>query len=177
MKGRPTAYDPDTHNDWVWALALQGFTDVEIAKKMGISKATLNNWKKEYPDFLDSIKRGKEGPDSKVVRSLYQRATGYDAEDSKIILDAATGRPIRIERTKRHVPPDVTAGIFWTKNRQADQWRDNKKLDQERLDLEYKKLDIEREKLEVLKQRAGLSDEPLDAPILVDSLGIPDDDE
>ena len=33
-------------------------------------------------------------------------------------------KPVKIEKTKKHVPPDVTAQIFWLKNRQRDRWQD-----------------------------------------------------
>jgi hypothetical protein len=28
-----------------------------------------------------------------------------------------------------HVPPDVTAGIYWTKNRMPERWRDQQQID------------------------------------------------
>jgi hypothetical protein len=173
--GRPTVYDQELHDLWVWSLALEGLTDKEIAQRMGIAKSTLNKWKLEHPSFSDSIKQGKAGPDAKVVKSLYQRAIGYDYEEREVILDTVSGRPTRIKQTKKHVPPDVTAGIFWTKNRMSDQWRDNKKFEQERIDIEHKRLALEYEKLEIYKQKAGLGPVPDDAPILMDSLGAPDD--
>jgi hypothetical protein len=35
----------------------------------------------------------------------------------------AEGNPIYAPY-EEHVPPDVTAGIFWSKNRRPDKWRD-----------------------------------------------------
>ena len=36
--------------------ALLGATDDELADFFGVSKQTLNKWKKDYPEFLDSLK-------------------------------------------------------------------------------------------------------------------------
>lgn len=42
------------------AWARDGFTDEQIATKIGISKQTFYDWKKKYPDFSDSLKREKK---------------------------------------------------------------------------------------------------------------------
>lgn len=39
--------------------ARQGMKDIDIARKLGISKQTFYNYQKIYIDFLDSIKKGK----------------------------------------------------------------------------------------------------------------------
>ena len=33
-------------------------------------------------------------------------------------------KPVKVEETKKFVPPDVTAQIFWLKNRQRQNWQD-----------------------------------------------------
>jgi len=40
--------------------ARQGMKDIDIARKLGISKQTFYNYQKIYIDFLDSIKKGGE---------------------------------------------------------------------------------------------------------------------
>ena len=56
--GRPSKHKPE-FNVAVRVMAEKGFIDTEIAKAFGISKTTLNKWKKDYPEFLASIKGGK----------------------------------------------------------------------------------------------------------------------
>ena len=84
----------------VESLAGLGLTDVEIATVLGISKATLNNYK-DKPEFLDSLKRGKVVADSSVTKSLYKRA----------------------------IEGDTTACIFWLKNRRPRDWRDKQEIE------------------------------------------------
>ena len=54
--GRPTKYDPK-YIEQVYKLCLLGATDSDMANFFNISEATLNNWKIEYPEFLESIKK------------------------------------------------------------------------------------------------------------------------
>lgn len=60
------------------AWARDGFTDEQIATKIGISKQTFYDWKKKYPDFSDSLKKGKEIVDIQVENALLKRALGYE---------------------------------------------------------------------------------------------------
>ena len=102
-------------------LAGFGLIDTEIASVIGISTATLNNYKKK-PEFLESLKKGKAKADSKVIESLYLRATGYEHEDTYFsnFQGVVTATPYM-----KHYPPDATSMIFWLKNRQPDRWKDN----------------------------------------------------
>jgi hypothetical protein len=81
-------------------LAELGFTDVEIASWFGLSERTITNYKKD-PEFLAVLKRGKMNADREVLRSLYKNAT---------------------------VKNNVTAQIFWLKNRQPERWRERHEL-------------------------------------------------
>jgi len=59
----------------------------------------------------------------RVERSLYERANGYNYEAVKIFMLAGAKQPVVVHYVER-MPPDVTAGIFWLKNRDPEHWRD-----------------------------------------------------
>lgn len=118
--GRPTDYNPNLHPWLAEAWAATGLTEPEIAAKLGKADSTLRAWKK-FPEFSAALKRGKEIPDDRVERSLYQRAIGYSHPSEKVF--QFEGRVVRAKIVE-HCPPDVTACIFWLKNRRRDQWRD-----------------------------------------------------
>lgn len=107
--------------------ALLGATDAEMADFFGVSEQTLNTWKKKYPEFLESLKKGKAVADANVASRLYSRAIGYDAKATKFATNEGkiTDKVEYIE----HYPPDTTAAIFWLKNRQPDKWRDKKEVE------------------------------------------------
>lgn len=128
-KGRPSKKDifPDALFECLYAL---GKTDDEVAKLIGITQQTINNWKKAHPSFFESLKDWKKQADEKVERSLYERACGYSHPDTKaqFVQDKeGYGRWEYAELTK-HYPPDPTSMIFWLKNRQPDKWRDKQDL-------------------------------------------------
>jgi len=109
------------------ALARLGKTDEEIADSLGISVATLNNWKREKPSFLASISRGKEDPDDQAEKSLFKLVTGFEITETTLVgAPSADGKmvPQKIQKTTRVVPPNVTAIGFWLKNRRPRKWRD-----------------------------------------------------
>jgi hypothetical protein len=121
--GRPSAYEPEYHNKVVHALARAGLSEDVIASEIGISRATMFNWKKKYPDFLNAISAGKEEADDIVKASLYQRATGYDHKAVKIFMPANADSPVYAPYVE-HVPPDVGAIKMWLTNRKPKDWKD-----------------------------------------------------
>lgn len=102
--GRPTDFKTE-FIELAYNYTLLGATDEKLAEYFNVTKTTINNWKHSQPEFLDSIRRGKDLADIEVVNSLLGKAKGYDKGD-------------------KHYPPDTTAIIFWLKNRQPKLWRD-----------------------------------------------------
>jgi hypothetical protein len=120
MAGRPTDYKEE-YNLQAEKLCKLGATDKELADFFEIVESTLNEWKLRYPEFSESIKKGKTLADAEVAEKLYHRAIGYEHPDCEIkILD---GQIVTVPLVK-HYPPDSVAAIFWLKNRQKKKWRD-----------------------------------------------------
>lgn len=120
MPGNATVYRPEFAEE-AHKLCQLGATDNDLADFFGVTTRTIIRWQAYHPDFCKSLKRGKEAADDRVERSLYARATGYTFDSEKIsIQDGMVTRATTIE----HVPPDVTACIFWLKNRRPSEWRD-----------------------------------------------------
>jgi len=125
--GAPTKYKKDYARQANVACAERGFTDIKLAKLFGVNKATITNWKKERPEFLASIKKGKEEYDTELVeKSLLKRALGYKytevtKEPTGINKDGEMGV---IKKVRKEVTPDTKAQIFWVRNRNRDRWPD-----------------------------------------------------
>lgn len=117
---RPTDYRQE-YAEQAHKLCLLGFTDKQLAVFFDVNESTINRWKQKYPEFCKSIKSGKVVADAQVTESLFNRATGIEVTEVEVRDDGKK----KVKRvTKRPIPPDTTAQIFWLKNRQPELWRD-----------------------------------------------------
>lgn len=107
------------------AWARDGLIDEQIAKNMGISRNTLQKWRKKFEPIATAIKRGKVVVDIEVENALLKRAMGYTYEEVKT---EETDSYTKVTRIKKHMAPDVTAQIYWLKNRKPEQWREKQNV-------------------------------------------------
>ena len=62
-----------------------------------------------------------------VENALFKRSQGYDYDEvTKEECDSEKGSYTKTKTVTKHVNPDVTAQIFWLKNRKPEEWRDIK---------------------------------------------------
>lgn len=66
--------------------ARNGLTDEQIAHNMGVSTATLYNYKRNHLEILEALKKGKEVIDIQVENALLKRALGYSYSENKYML-------------------------------------------------------------------------------------------
>ena len=76
--------------------ARDGLTEEQISTNMGIGRTTLYEWKQKEPNIMNALKKGKAVVDFEVENALLKNA----------------------------LEGNVTAQIFWLKNRKKDQWRE-----------------------------------------------------
>src|SRR5215472_14801761 len=118
--GRPSTYRAE-YAEQAANYCKLGATDADLANCFRVGISTIKRWQATYPEFRSALKGGKDEADDCVERSLYQRAIGFEYDTVKVF--NANGRPLVVPY--RHaVPPDVTAQIFWLKNRRPERWRD-----------------------------------------------------
>lgn len=123
--GRPPAFKQE-YVDQVYKLCLLGATDKELGDFFLVKEQTINNWKKKYPEFFESLKKGKMMADADVAKSLFERAKGYEHES--VHISNYQGEITKTTLTK-HYPPDTGAAMAWLKNRQPEKWRDKVEVD------------------------------------------------
>lgn len=83
--------------------ARDGLTDEQIAHNMGIATSTFYEWKNKYSEFSEVLKKNKEIVDFEVENALLKNA----------------------------LEGNITAQIFWLKNRKKLQWRDKVNIENE----------------------------------------------
>lgn len=135
--------------------AQEGLSEEQIAKCMGISRSTLSEWKKRFPDIADNLKKSKQLADVKVENALFKRAVGYayDEITYERKRDPTTGeyKKIEVKRVTKEVQPDVAAQIFWLKNRRPERWKDRIQADISTEETKTGALDDIRAEMERLK--------------------------
>jgi hypothetical protein len=126
--GAPTKYREDFPRMAYVSCADAGTTNLMLARLFGVSKDTICQWQREYPGFSDSLKKGRDEYDTAVVeKNLLKRANGYKTIEVTKEFDES-GNLKAIKNVHKSVAPDVTAQIFWLKNRHPDRWRDTRHL-------------------------------------------------
>lgn len=113
--------------------ARDGLIDKQIAGNIGINEATFCRWKQRYPSIVQALKKGKAPVDIAVENAMLKSALGFSVKVKK---------PIKLKRVRyqdkkrieeeyiemvdeeQYISPNVTAQIFWLKNRKPEQWRE-----------------------------------------------------
>jgi len=147
--GRPTKYRKE-YVKQTFKLCLLGATDKELADFFDVNEDTIYEWKKEYPEFSEAIKGGKEEADATVASKLYHRAIGYEHTDTQFA--TYQGEITDQKEYTKHYPPDTVAAIFWLKNRQKAKWRDKQEVDLTGKMEQTNKVDLSGFTIEQLKE-------------------------
>ena len=100
-----------------------GLTLEEVAAEFKVTAKTLHVWRKKHPAFNDALNERRDAADANVAKSLYQRACGIL---TKVKALDRNGNLVEVDLYEK---PDVTACIFWLKNRRPDDWRDVRRVE------------------------------------------------
>lgn len=124
--------------------ARDGLTELQIANNLGISKTTMEEYKKKYPNLKAALKKGKKIIIAELENALIKKALGYDYEEKKVYTKTEDGvTTTYTEITKKHQPPDTGALFGLLKNKDPENYADNPQL-----------LEIKRQELELRKKMA-----------------------
>lgn len=126
---RPGLYENWRTKDGLLTLegwARDGLNDEQIAHNVGVRAGTLYEWKNRFPEIAEAIKKGKRPVDVQVENALYRSALGFKQTVKKPIkLRRKDGSEyIEYGEEEIYIAPNITAQIFWLKNRKRDKWCD-----------------------------------------------------
>lgn len=105
----------------------QGATYEQIAKHIGISKATFCNWLKKYPAIRECITQGDEEKEKVAIGSLFKLMQGYKDTEVRVERYKLNGKviendpkyPIKEVITTKVIPPNMGAIAFFLKCRRG----------------------------------------------------------
>jgi hypothetical protein len=106
---------------------LLGMTRSQVAQFFEVSEATIYNWCREQPEFLESIKRGAALADAEVAEALYRRAVGVVLPETHV---SNYQGDVTLTDLHRHYPPDTQAARMWLKNRQPELWKEKVEIEE-----------------------------------------------
>ena len=119
--------------------------EAQIVKRLGISLAAFANYKNDYPELREALKKGRTELVIDLKASLKQKAKGFRYTETKTITREVNGQKTKvIEEYDRYSPPDTGAIHLLLKNLD-DTWRND---DRETMDLKREKLELEKKKAE-----------------------------
>lgn len=121
----------------VYWMALLGATDKEIAGFLEIDKDTLAYWKRTKPELRYALQKGKMEADSRVAKSFYKLATGYEYEEDVFFMYKGV---IITKRITKVQPPNAYAAWKWLTSRRREEWADIK-VSKGNVDVNIKKID------------------------------------
>lgn len=98
----------------------EGVTEEQLADKLGISVASLNNYRKIYPEFAEALSKDKGADELEALENAgIEAAKGYwrDIETTVIIVDE-DGNPVKRQKTivKQWYPANASLNQFYVKN-------------------------------------------------------------
>lgn len=133
--GRKAKYDFNNDKTTlakVEELARDGAQDKDIAAYLGFNENYFCTVKEKYPKLNEAIKKGRSPLDFNVENSLFRKCVGYKEKVQKPIKVKEKyydeqGRICERERVEvveyeETIFPEVTAQIFWLKNRKPKFW-------------------------------------------------------
>lgn len=115
-KGKHIAWHARERLEKLMNWAAKGCTDDEIARNIGIHRATLYDWMTKYDDIADAVKTGREMAVESIENMAFKVAMGLAEEETMVKVKNADGSE-RAEMRKRRLPPNPTMLMFLLKNR------------------------------------------------------------
>ena len=68
--GQPTKYKPEYAKKTEELCREKGYTDKNLAAHFKVSETTINNWKRRYLEFFESIKKGVFGVFRETINNI-----------------------------------------------------------------------------------------------------------
>lgn len=113
----------------------KGIVEAEIAKSLGVSVASLNNYKQKYPELREALNKNK-GADvlQDLINAGIEAAKGYFKENETVTVSIdENGNPTKRQKvtTKVWYPPNPVLHKFYVLNFGKDQGLVNDPLEYE----------------------------------------------
>lgn len=165
-RGKPGKYD-DYVKPYLSLISewCRTMTERQIAEKLGIGYSTFNQYKVDYPELGECIKKGKQNLIADLRSALIKKAKGYKYTEVKtteeavklpeeiyeFLIDAGfteeqinVSRLVKTEIAHKEMSPDVAAINLALKNYDKENWSNDPQM----LDIRKKELELRERQIE-----------------------------
>lgn len=140
-------------------------TERQIAEKLGIAYSTWNQYKVDYTELTEILKKGRSDLVSELRSALIKKAKGYEYTETKEVTEhvqwpeeiyisllergftpeqIASSRLIKTEITHKEMSPDVAALNLALKNYDKENWANDPQM----LKIREKELKLKEQQIE-----------------------------
>lgn len=126
-----------------WVLDLN---EKQIAEKLGITQASLENYKKKFPELAEALIKGRQDLVLDLKDSLRKKARGFYYTETKTTIKDENGKKTKyIEKHEKYAQPDTGAIHLLLKNLD-EEWHND-----DAVTIEFKKMqqELDKERLEM----------------------------
>lgn len=142
-RGRKSKLDIIKDNlEHIEKWAKLGATEEQIAESLGVSRSAFSEYKKQYPELNDLIKKARMNLVIELKGTLVERAKGFTYEEKKqyIKKDEVTGNKTQYtEISTKQALPDVAALNLCLKNWDKEWQNDPALYELKKAELELRK--------------------------------------
>lgn len=156
-RGRKNSYDTVIlpKKEKIRELISQGYSEKDVAKKIGVSYTTWKKYKAEISSFSSLILTEREKNIKELEKSMYAQALGFTKQIKKamklrsIEYDPKTGKKkretekIEYYTEEIYIPPSQAAAAFLLKNWSKENYANDPAL-----------LDVKKEELKIKQKKA-----------------------
>lgn len=143
-RGRKGKYETDIKPrfDEITHWLRSGASEKQIYENLGITKDTFYRYKRNYKEFYDLLKNGRQALVMQLRNTLIKKAMGFEYTEVKQYAREENGNKVTyVEKTTKTALPDVAALNLCLKNYDPDNWAN----DPQALKLKEKELELRRE--------------------------------
>ena len=101
-----------------------GHSDEFIASLYNVPVRIWKDWLAAHPQLNESVMRWRAGQNDKVAQALYNRAIGCKHKETAV--KVKKNGDVELVEFDKHYPPDTTACLSWLKNRDPENWNNEK---------------------------------------------------
>lgn len=101
------------------AWARQGLGHAELARRMGVTGATLAKWRQKSPTLDAAVLRDDNWANAAVEQAMLQRALGSTVTE---ITEEETSSGTKLKSSQKYIPPDLSTQLAWLRLRCPERW-------------------------------------------------------